>query len=101
MEERLVRDVYPAEVLLPDGKFIKGIRVFITTHRIYGYDAQGQTVVEVINFPLSDIDQIPRSRSTLIGNLQLSTEVGNFYVNKGQGCGCGSILKALPSPINW
>jgi hypothetical protein len=105
--ELLARDVFPAEVATPDGRVLKDVRVFATTHRLtaYGVDGQGR-IVKVIDVDLLEPGSIPRSRSTLTGSgrLEAKTAEGTYWVNRGRGCGCHGptrVLKAFGSPWPW
>lgn len=97
-DEVLRQDVFPAEVLLPDGTVLSGVRVFATSHRlvVYGENPVGPVLVEELETPWS----IEAHMGTLFGQLQCDlASGGTAWVNRGRGCGCGSVLKALAAPL--
>lgn len=104
-DETLCRDVYPAEVALPDGSVLTNVRVFATTHRLLVFkDGAGRTIEPIIDEPLVHVGSVPASMDTLrpgAGRLECTLNSGTAWVNAGRGCGCGSPLKALSSPIPW
>jgi hypothetical protein len=103
-DERMVRDVFPAEVVFTDGTVLTGVRVFVTTERcmIWALDDKKE-LVNVHALYNTTTDAKP-SRNTLQEGERVAIDVDNLQrlvVNKGRGCGCGSKLKALSPPINW
>lgn len=88
---------------MPDGTVHKGVRVFITTHRILAYGERARSIIgePVIDAELVEPGQVEPSHSSLTGALQLELPDGRAWVNRGRGCGCHSVLKALGSPIPW
>jgi hypothetical protein len=121
--ELLRRDVYPAEILMPDGSMLTGVRVFVTTHRLLAYQVQNRTIKRVVDLELVEPESVPLDRQTLgrgrlecrvyvpcIDEVREEDEqviaegnmvVGTAWVNQGRGCGCGSPLKALKAPCGW
>lgn len=100
--EVMRRDVYPAELLLPDGDLLTGVRVFVTNRRILAYKRVENRIVLVREVELAD--DIPGDRGTLMAGhrLELTLFDGTkAFVNRGKGCGCGSPLKALAPPVGW
>jgi hypothetical protein len=104
--ERLCRDVFPAEVLLPGGRLIQGCRVFVTSSRVLVYQASERQIELAAEFELTD--PINASRSTLQGGrLELHGPDGTSWVNQGRGCGCHSPLRDVwpmdseGAPIAW
>lgn len=95
--EVLRRDVHPAEVLCPDGSVLRKCRVFVTSRRLIAYQTVGEPLVDVEIEP----DSVPLDRQTLHGSLECCTDHGTYWVNRGQGCGCGSPLKAMGPPAPW
>ena len=55
------------------------------------------------SFELSEPRSIEANRGTLpnAARLEIRTDEGTAWVNRGRGCGCGSPLRALASPIAW
>lgn len=101
--EILRRDVYPAEVLLPGGELLTGVRAFITSQRVLVYAAAGRDVELVRELPLAR-DSVPGDRNTLrqgAGSLQLDLVDGTGWVNAGRGCGCGTPVKGMRVPVSW
>lgn len=111
------RDVHPAEVLLPDGKVLLGLRVFVTSHRLIGFAHDPQMGFQrVVDLELVERFSVPADRGSLPANGRLECRVyleaatargeratGTAWVNRGAGCGCGSPLKALglPDGVGW
>ena len=102
--ELLRRDVHPAEVSMPDGTVHMGVRVFVTNRRLIAYRATPDRQIElVLNEYLQEPCTVPASRNTL-GQGALEARLldgGTAWINRGQGCGCGSPLLALGSPAPW
>lgn len=95
------RDVHPAEVLMPDGSMLTGVRVFVTSHRVIVYAHEGD-FKRVAELELLEPGVIEANRGTLgSGRLECRTPEGTAWVNQGRGCGCGSKLKALGTPVAW
>jgi hypothetical protein len=102
--ELLRRDVHPAEVSLPDGQIITGVRVFVTSHRLVAFKvSESREIVKVLDLELEQPCTVPADRGTLgAGRLEVRLADGHTaWVNRGQGCGCGSPLKALGPPVPW
>jgi hypothetical protein len=99
--ERLRRDVFPAELLLPDGGVVTEARVFVTTHRLFAWTYAHAKVQVAADIELAEHDSVPGNRGTLQGSLAVETTQGTVYVNKGRGCGCHSPLRALAPPVGW
>ena len=99
----MLRDVHPAEVLLKDGTLITGARVFLTNERciVWALD-QKRSIVNRVEFEITETDATA-SRSTMQEGerFEVFGLTQGLTINKGQGCGCGSPLKALAPPINW
>lgn len=100
--EVLRRDVHPADVLMPDGQMLTGLRVFVTSHRLLGYRAS-PAIEKVLDLPLVNPFCVPAQHGTLSHSERLEMQVdgGHAWVNRGTGCGCGSPLKALAPPVTW
>lgn len=103
--ERLIRDVHPAEIALPDGRVLTGVRVFITDRRLLAYHATpDRRITRALSLELAQPCSVPASRGTLPANGRLEVHLadgGTAWVNRGRGCGCTSPLKALASPVSW
>ena len=100
--EVLVRDVFPGEVLTPDGHVIAQCRVFVTSHRLLAFKANAAKQIELVTeLILSEPKSVQANRGSLQGRLEIVTPEGTAWVNRGRGCGCGSPLKALGSPVPW
>lgn len=98
----LRRDVFPAEVVMPDGRVFTAARVFVleASIRVYVEDRAriGRPGIELaVDEPLTDPELVPRSHSTLGRGerLECRIDAGTIWVNRGRGCGCHSPLKAL------
>jgi hypothetical protein len=102
--ERLIRDVHPAELLMPDGSMLRDVRVFVTTRRLVAYRATGHGAIDVaVELELQVPGTVPADRGTL-GQAALECRLATgetVWINRGQGCGCGSPLKALAPPVSW
>lgn len=101
--ERMMRDVHPAEISLPDGTVLTDVRVFVTDQRMVAYRATAdREIVQALAVDLQQPCSVPASRSTLQGRLEVRLADGETaWVNPGQGCGCHSPLKALSTPVTW
>lgn len=102
--EVLRRDVYPAEVLLPNGKILVGVHVYATSHRVLVYSEVAHRRIELTHeLKLTVPFSVPGDRNTLRqgASLQVDTPEGTAWVNAGSGCGCGSALKVMAAPISW
>jgi hypothetical protein len=98
--ERLVRDHFPTECLLPDGSPVKEARVFVTSERVIVW-TRGEGFRPRVAYSAPLTTQVERDRGSLRTTLVVETEDGRLYVNKARGCGCGSVLKALGPPVAW
>lgn len=103
MSEVLCRDVHPADLALPDGSMLRNVRVFITTDRVIAYQATpDRKVKKVLEEALTVRAAVSASRGTLQGGrLECPVLGGSIFVNRAQGCGCSSPLKALAVPVGW
>jgi len=102
--EVLARDVFPAEVSLPDDRVLTGVRVFVTSRRLLVYRVGEDRSIEVaIDEPLATEGSVSRDRSSLRrATLECVLASGEtVYVNSGRGCGCSSPLRALGPPVSW
>ena len=103
--EVLLRDVHPAQVVMPDGSIVRGARVFVTSRRalIYGVDLATREVLVVGDLAITEPGIIPPGKGTLgpSESLELRTPVGTAWLTRDRGCGCGSPLKALSAPVGW
>lgn len=102
--EVMRRDVHPAEVLMPDGTMLAGLRVFVTNRRLLAFRATaGGLIEQVLDLVLEQPCTVPGNRGTLgAGRLEARLQDGSTaWVNRGHGCGCGSPLKALAAPASW
>lgn len=100
----MVRDVHPAEVSLSDGRFMTGARAFLTTERLIVWRSdRNRQVYKALEVPVTFAETVVRTRNTLGAHerLEVFSNDVTVSINKGQGCGCHSPLKALPTPIPW
>jgi hypothetical protein len=102
--EVLRRDVHPAEIVIGDTQLWRDVRCFVTSQRLLAYRAgpHGQ-IEQCLNVALALPCSVPANRGTLVaGRLEvLLADGATAWVNRGAGCGCGSPLKALASPVPW
>ena len=99
--ERLHRDVHPAEVAL-DGRVLTGARVFVTSSRLLAFQVQAGRITSALDLEVEAPVSVPASRGSLRGALEVRLADGRTaWVNRGQGCGCGSPLVALAAPCGW
>ena len=102
--ELLRRDCHPAEVLMPDGTLLAGVRVFVTTSRLIAFRALSDGSIErALDEELEQPCTVPANRGTL-GNGRLEARLADgttAWINRGSGCGCGSPLRALVPPVPW
>ena len=107
--EVLRRDVFPADVRLPDESMLVGVRAFVTSHRLiaWAHDPATGEMGEILSLELVEANSVPASRGTLNGgriqcNVKGPEDVeGIAWVNAGVGCGCGSPLKRMGPPVGW
>ena len=100
--EVLARDIHPAEILLPDGSILRQCRAFVTSHRLLAFAMTPDRRIELVaELTLTEPKSVPASRNTLQGRLEIVTPEGTAWVNRGRGCGCGSALSALGTPVPW
>jgi hypothetical protein len=99
VKETLARDVFPAEVVLPDGQVITDARVWITNRRLIAIRHTGGDQFPSHTFDL--VAQVQPDRGSLMGALAVHTEAGVAYVNRGRGCGCQSPLQNFSAPAGW
>jgi hypothetical protein len=98
--ERLARDAFPVEVLdSRDGTFATGCRAFVTTERILVWREVGGRPDVLLNEPVTE--QVERNRGSLGSHLSVEVEGGTIHLSRGRGCGCHSVLRALPPPVAW
>jgi hypothetical protein len=96
-DERLHRDIFPAEVFAPGLlEHPQKARVFVTTNRLVVMGEAGTVIDEPIT---GEVPQ--RTRATLQGELRVETAKGTVYVTRGEGCGCKSSLKGVDPPVPW
>lgn len=106
-DEVMVRDVFPAEVSLSDGRLFRQVRVMVTSHRIVAWKANAETMKpEVVLNERIHYTSSPRSRGSLNidERIEVHSETFTGSINRGKGCGCGStglLLKALPTAAPW
>lgn len=99
----MVRDVFPAEVSMSDGSVLTRVRVFVTSKRLIAWrEIDKRELVKVLDEPIVSHDGTP-DRSSPGEGMRITIDLGTrtAIVNKGAGCGCGSALKALSTPIPW
>jgi hypothetical protein len=99
--ELLCRDVFPSEVLLPDGRLLLEARAFVTNRRLLVWKVADGRVRQVVEMALAGEPIRPRRDSLNGHHLELETTDGIVLVNQGHVCGCGSPLKALAPPVGW
>jgi|ERR1039458_690119 hypothetical protein len=101
MCELLRRDLFPAELLLADGRVLRECRVFVTTSRLLAWQVNQSRVDVACDLDLAVAGSVGLKRDTTSLPLVVDTEAGTVYVNRGRGCGCHSPLKALGAPVPW
>jgi hypothetical protein len=101
-EEVMARDVFPAEVLLPDGKFVRHCRVCVTSHRVIVYTLNGRKIELLHQLDLVETKSVTPDRASLSmnGRIEAETTQGKLHINRAKGCSCGP-LAALGSPVPW
>jgi hypothetical protein len=75
-------------------------RVFVTTLRVIAYQGR-EFIARVLDVPLERPVEASRGTLPLNGSLELHTAEGRLLLNREQGCGCHSPLKALSAPVPW
>lgn len=101
IEER-VRDIFPAEVLTPDGAMLTACRVFISNRRLIvwriGERGSPYVALEMNHAEPLTIEQM---QATMMKDdpIVVTGDQGSAYINKGLGGCCGHLaLKALIPP---
>ena len=99
----MLRDVHPAEVVLSDGRVLTGVRAFLTTQRLIVWKLNASKECEKVIEMSVKFTDVQASRSTLGAGerLEVFSDEATAIINRGRGCGCGSPLKALSTPIRW
>lgn len=99
--ERLLRDVFPAEVFWPElSEKPIPCRVFVTTHRVIAHvEANGMTAKWTESMLIAEPPEA--DRGTLFGQIHLDTADGPVHISRGRGCGCHSMLKLVERPVDW
>jgi hypothetical protein len=93
--------VFPAEVLLSDGSLLIGVRAFVTTERLIVWrEFEGQSPGIVLEMRLAEPGSIQPSHDQS-ERVEIAGLTSWAILNRGRGCGCGSKLKALGSPVPW
>lgn len=99
--ERLHRDVHPAEVTIGD-RVLRDLRVFVTSHRLLAFQAVAGRIEPLLELEVAEPCSVPRDHGSLQGSLEVRLADGStVWVNRGAGCGCGSVLKAQTPPVSW
>lgn len=87
--EKLMRDVFPAEVLFPNGAFATRVRACITSHRLLIFRWTGE--IDVEEYPL--LASVPKDKSitAIRERLEVQVDEGPVFVNRALGCRCGAL----------
>jgi hypothetical protein len=100
--EHLCREVFPANVLLPDGALWRTVACYITNERLVVFftDSFGMIVPRLI---ADLLEPVTPSMNSLMGSQRIEVKIagGTVWVNRDRGCGCGSPLKTMGSPWSW
>ena len=99
----MARDIYPARVVMVDGRAERACRVFVTSQRVVVYRLSAGRIVRLAEHELAEGSSVAPDRSSLMvgRSLEVETSDGVLVVEREAGCGCGSPLKALGPPIEW
>lgn len=101
-DERLVRDLYPGEVLEVGGRMFTKCRVFITTDRLIVWKLTKGVLDKVLDVAVAEPGSIAASRDAPEFAIEVATLTRGYLVNKGHGCRCrGGQLLALSPPVPW
>jgi hypothetical protein len=89
-------DLFPADVTLPDGQKLNGVRVILTDQGMaMVYDTLGQQVTQAF---ASAVHGAPSLKSPYAPRYDSESSIptvnGVLTVTRGAGCGCGSVLKS-------
>lgn len=92
----VVADRHPAIVVGPDGAVHTGARVVLTRDELFVWVVDGDQPRQVVQvrWELAD-SEVGR------GPWVVATGVGEWRVQRGQGCGCSSPLKRLVPWTPW
>ena len=102
-DERLVRDIYPAEVVEVGGRVWTKCRAFVTTERLIVWKLTRGVLDKVVDVKLGESNAITASTSDdLAETLEIPTLMRGYLVSRGHGCRCrGGLLLALAPPASW
>lgn len=94
-EPVVVRTVFPAEVVLPDGRLRTQALVKVTRERVYVWHGERELILdEAHGLDSAGIQALPLGYAMRATPLVFPLPAGTLTVNKGSGCGCSSPLKA-------
>jgi hypothetical protein len=98
-EPVIIRRVYPANVITPDGAEHRGVLAIVTRERVYVWAGAGGAVQLLFDEayvqparPLPHVAQL-KSAPLLLAFEGLGTQM--LEIRAGSGCGCGSPLKVF------
>jgi len=95
-EPVVVRNVFPAEVVLPDGSLKTQALVKVTRERVYVWHGERDLIVdEAHGLDADGLAELPPSYAMRANALRIPLDGGTLTVNKGKGCGCSSPLKSF------
>lgn len=90
--------VFPAEVTLPDGRFIRPARVAVTAEQtvVWAESEDRRTAVVVFSQRTHSIrEHMTANAPRRAQRMRVATDAGSVVVVRGGGCGCGSPLKRI------
>lgn len=96
-ERVVVADRYPAVVFAPDGSRYEQARVVLTRDQLYVFVVEGDQVVQV---PPTQV-WLPKGSVIGRGAWTIYAALGEYRVERGQGCGCSSPLKRFVPWTPW
>lgn len=101
MAQTVLNVMFPAEVTLPDGRFIRKGKVFITDEGTVVLDQVGHEVQIVFRgrYAPADVPEMPNPRKvTRLQTFKATTEHGLVAARGALGCACG--IRELER-FNW
>lgn len=95
-EPVIIRHIYPANVILPNGTEARSALAIVTQQRVYVWAQLGGTVQAVLDEEYVQPDRpLPHVAQLKTAPIVLGVPGGQVMVSAGSGCGCGSPLKSF------
>lgn len=82
-------DLFPADVIKPDGETMGEVRVIVTDNRLYVIDDMVEGPQAVISEPQTDFGGDHKQ------GYSVATETGVYTFSRSPKCGCGSRVRGV------